>query len=45
MRRGVAAGPEIYRPGEFWDGVIAANLEMLKTDGIANFKRTVSNNY
>ena len=45
MRQRVAAGPEIYRPGEFWDGLIAANLEMLKTGGIANFKRTVSNNY
>jgi putative sugar O-methyltransferase len=45
MRQGVAAAPEIYRPGEFWDGLIAANLEMLKTEGIANFKRTVSNNY
>ena len=31
MRQRVAAGPEIYRPGEFWDGLIAANLEMLKT--------------
>jgi putative sugar O-methyltransferase len=45
MRLGVAAAPEIYRPGEFWDGLIAANLEMLHTEGIANFKRTVSNNY
>jgi putative sugar O-methyltransferase len=45
MRLGVAAAPEIYRPGEFWDGLIAANLEMLRSEGIANFKRTVSNNY
>jgi putative sugar O-methyltransferase len=45
MRRGVADAPEIYRPGEFWDGLIAANLEMLRAEGIANFKRTVSNNY
>jgi putative sugar O-methyltransferase len=45
MRAGVAASPEIYQPGEFWDGLIAANLEMLRTDGFANFKRTVSNNY
>lgn len=45
MRRGVAVAPEIYRPGDFWEGLIAANLEMLRTDGIANFKRTVSNNY
>lgn len=45
MRLGVAAAPGIYRPGEFWEGLIAANLEMLRTEGIANFKRTVSNNY
>jgi putative sugar O-methyltransferase len=45
MRRGVASGPEIYRPGAFWDGLIEANLEMIETEGITNFKRTVSNNY
>jgi putative sugar O-methyltransferase len=45
MRRGISAAPEIYRPGEFWDELIAVNMEMLKTEGIANFKRTVSNNY
>ena len=45
MRQAVATGPEIYRPGEFWDGLIASNLEMLQTEGIGNLKRTVSNNY
>jgi putative sugar O-methyltransferase len=45
MRRGLAAAPEIYLPGEFWGGLIASNLEMIETEGIANFKRTVSNNY
>ena len=45
MRCGVAKAPEIYRPGAFWDALIAQNLEMLETEGIANFKRTVSNNY
>jgi putative sugar O-methyltransferase len=45
MRRDVAAAPEIYRPGNFWDELIAVNLEMLRTEGIANLKRTVSNNY
>ncbi len=45
MRRDLAAAPEIYRPGSFWDQLIAANLEMLRTEGIANLKRTVSNNY
>jgi putative sugar O-methyltransferase len=44
-RRDVAAGPEVYRPGDFWDQLIDQNLEMLQTHGIANFKRTVSNNY
>ena len=45
MRRHVTVAPEIYRPGKFWDELIASNLEMLRTDGIANFKRTISNNY
>jgi len=45
MRQGSAGAPEIYQPGEFWDGLISSNLEMLRTEGIANFKRTVSNNY
>src|ERR1700677_5156486 len=45
MRRGLATAPEIYRPGEFWDGLNATNLEMLRTEGVANFKRTVSHNY
>lgn len=45
MHHAVANSAEIYRPGEFWEGLIAANLEMLRTEGIANFKRTVSNNY
>src|SRR6266516_3516717 len=45
MRAGVEAAPEIYRPGAFWERLIAANLEMLESEGIANFKLTVSNNY
>jgi len=45
MRSDVLSSPEIYRPGSFWDELIAAHLEMLRTDGIANLKRTVSNNY
>ena len=45
MRRQVASGPEIYRPGAFWSDLLETNLEMLRTDGIENFKRTVSNNY
>lgn len=45
MRRHVARSPEIYRPGAFWTDLLARNLEMLSSDGIRNFKRTVSNNY
>ena len=45
MRAGVLAAPAIYRPGEFWAALVDANLEMLRSEGIANFKRTVSNNY
>ena len=45
MRGGLADAPEIYQPGEFWTGLVEANLEMLRSEGIGNFKRTVSNNY
>jgi putative sugar O-methyltransferase len=45
MRAGVEAAPEIYRPGAFWDRLIASNIEMLESQGVANFKRTISNNY
>jgi putative sugar O-methyltransferase len=45
MRAGVEAAPEIYRPGQFWDALIAKNSEMLEAEGITNLKRTVSNNY
>jgi putative sugar O-methyltransferase len=44
-RRDLEAAPTVYRPGDFWDQLIDVNLEMLRTHGIANFKRTVSNNY
>jgi putative sugar O-methyltransferase len=45
MRCHVAAAPEIYRPGAFWGELIERNTEMLRSDGIRNLKRTVSNNY
>ncbi len=45
MREGMADAPEIYRPGRFWDELIDANLEMLRSEGVENLKRTVSNNY
>ena len=41
----MADAPSIYQPGEFWDELIAANLEMIESEGIENLKRTVSNNY
>ena len=48
-RRDAAGGcrrpGDLPRQGEFWDGLIAANLEMLRSEGIANFKRTVCSNY
>lgn len=44
-RRDVEAAPVVYRPGAFWDELIDINLEMLRTHGIENFKRTVANNY
>ena len=45
MRRHVATGPEIYRPGAFWSDLLERNLAMLRADGVERFKRTVSNNY
>jgi putative sugar O-methyltransferase len=45
MRRGMADAPEIYKPGAFWDQLIDRNLDMIRAEGIENFKRTVSNNY
>jgi putative sugar O-methyltransferase len=45
MRRHVEDGPEIYRPGAFWSDLLERNLDMLRTDGIRRFKRTVANNY
>jgi putative sugar O-methyltransferase len=45
MQRELAAAPDIYHPGEFWEKLIASHLKMLEADGIENFKRTVSNNY
>jgi putative sugar O-methyltransferase len=45
MRRHVAGGPAIYRPGAFWTDLLERNLAMLRADGIRRFKRTVSNNY
>lgn len=45
MRRHVAEGPEIYRPGAFWSDLLERNLAMLRTDGVRRFKRTVANNY
>ena len=45
MSHDLAEAPELYQPGDFWDELVASNLEMLRSEGIDNFKRTVSNNY
>lgn len=45
MRGDVASSPEIYRPGAFWDDLLELNIEMLRSEGVENLKRTVSNNY
>jgi putative sugar O-methyltransferase len=45
MRVGMEDADEIYRPGEFWDELIDANMEMLRSGGVENLKRTVANNY
>ncbi|MHB8233697.1 MAG: class I SAM-dependent methyltransferase, partial [Solirubrobacteraceae bacterium] len=45
MSRDLAEAPQLYRPGDFWEELVASNLEMLRSEGIDNFKRTVSNNY
>jgi len=45
MQRDVATGPEVYRPGAFWDELVAVNIDMIRTQGIDNLKRTVSTNY
>src|SRR5215207_2292324 len=45
MRSHVAGAPDVYRPGAFWRDLLEQNLEMLRSDGIRNFKRTVNTNY
>jgi putative sugar O-methyltransferase len=41
----IAAAPPLYRPSNFWINLNRINLEMLGAHGLANFKRTVSQNY
>jgi putative sugar O-methyltransferase len=45
MRAAMEEAPEIYRPGAFWNELIDANLDMLRSGGVENLKRTVANNY
>src|SRR5262249_44905394 len=40
----VAAGP-LFSPSAFWHALNEDNRRMLVEEGLANFKRTVSNNY
>jgi putative sugar O-methyltransferase len=41
----VDASPEIYRPSRFWDHLNSVNTQWLDDLGLANFKRTVAQNY
>ncbi|HET9403867.1 MAG TPA: putative sugar O-methyltransferase [Burkholderiales bacterium] len=41
----VGAASPLYRPSNFWNNLNQANLEMLETHGLDNFKRTVAQNY
>ena len=34
-----------FMPSEFWKDICKKNVQMIRTAGIENFKRTVSNNY
>jgi putative sugar O-methyltransferase len=45
MVREVDGSSPLYRPSKFWDWVNRANLDMLSEHGLANFKRTISQNY
>src|SRR5215218_6686446 len=41
----IDASPEIYKPSRFWDHLNSVNTQWLDELGIANFKRTVAQNY
>ena len=41
----IESAPEIYRPSKFWTEFQAKNIEQLRTGGMANFKRTINQNY
>ncbi|MCA3361654.1 MAG: putative sugar O-methyltransferase [Roseomonas sp.] len=34
-----------FMPSEFWQNICKKNIQMIKTSGMQNFKRTISNNY
>jgi putative sugar O-methyltransferase len=41
----LASADPIFSPSTFWDDINVKNLRMLEAEGLANFKRTVSQNY
>jgi putative sugar O-methyltransferase len=45
MLEELRAAPAVVRPSRHWDVLAALNLEQLRTDGIAEFKRTLNSNY
>ena len=45
MSAELAADDPIFLPSAFWNGLNAKNQRMLEAEGLANFKRTVSQNY
>jgi putative sugar O-methyltransferase len=45
MFDGLGAGDPVYLPSRFWSKLNELNLAQLRTQGIANFKRTLARNY
>jgi putative sugar O-methyltransferase len=45
MFEGLANGPQIYQPSEFWKQLNEKNVQQLEKSGIGNIKRTLAQNY
>jgi len=45
MEAELLAGPEIYHPSRLWQDLNRQNIAQLRRRGIANFKRSVNQNY
>ena len=45
MFEGLASGPKVYQPSEFWKQLNEKNVQQLEQSGIANIKRTLAQNY